>query len=76
MLTIIVRSVLEDEDKFYPQVYLDECLYELYMLEYDRIDISEETDVNKKKASKECDFGILKILVLSMSHFFAMAAMI
>ena len=29
MLTIIVRSVFEDEGKFYPQVYLDECLYEL-----------------------------------------------
>ena len=29
MLTIIVRSVLEDEGKFYPQVYLDECLCEL-----------------------------------------------
>ena len=28
-LTIIVRSVFEDEGKFYPQVYLDECLYEL-----------------------------------------------
>ena len=29
MLTIIVRSVFEDEGKSYPQVYLDECLYEL-----------------------------------------------
>ena len=29
MLTIIVRSVFEGEGKFYPQVYLDECLYEL-----------------------------------------------
>ena len=29
MLTIIVRSVFEDESKFFPQVYLDECLYEL-----------------------------------------------
>ena len=29
MLTIIVRSVFEDEVIFYPQVYLDECLYEL-----------------------------------------------
>ena len=28
MLTIIVRSVFEDESKFYPQVYLDECLHE------------------------------------------------
>ena len=27
MLTIFVRSVFEDEGKFYPQVYLDECLY-------------------------------------------------
>ena len=26
MLTIIVRSVFEDEDTFYPQIYLDECL--------------------------------------------------
>ena len=29
MLTVILRSVFEDEGKFYPQVYLDECLYEL-----------------------------------------------
>ena len=28
-LTIVVRSVFEDEGKFYQQVYLDECLYEL-----------------------------------------------
>ena len=28
MLTIIVRSVFED-DKCYPQLYLDDCLYEL-----------------------------------------------
>ena len=30
MLTIIIRSAFEDKDKFYPQVYLDECLYELH----------------------------------------------
>ena len=29
MLAIIIRSVFEDEGKFYPQAYLDECLYEL-----------------------------------------------
>ena len=29
MLTVIVRSAFEDEDKFYPQVYLGKCLYEL-----------------------------------------------
>ena len=43
----------------YPQVFLDEYLYELQMLEYDRIDgideISQGIDVNKTNASKECD---------------------
>ena len=32
MLTIIVRSVFEDEGKFNPQIYLEECLYELCVL--------------------------------------------
>ena len=29
MLTIIVRSIFEEDGKFYPQVYLGGCLYEL-----------------------------------------------
>ena len=28
-LMVIVRSVFEDDGKFYPQVFLDECLYEI-----------------------------------------------
>ena len=28
-LTIIVRSVFQEDSKCYPQVFLDECLYEL-----------------------------------------------
>ena len=28
-MTIVIRSVLEEDGKFYPQIYLDECLYEL-----------------------------------------------
>ena len=28
-MTIVIRSVFEEDRKFYPQVYLDECLYEL-----------------------------------------------
>ena len=31
LLTIIVRSVFEDEGRFYPQVCLDERLYELWV---------------------------------------------
>ena len=29
MLTVIVRSVFEEDDKYYPQVFLDECLYKV-----------------------------------------------
>ena len=28
-LTLIVRSVFQQNNKYYPQVFLDECLYEL-----------------------------------------------
>ena len=27
-LTIIVRSVFQEDGKYYPQVFLDECLYD------------------------------------------------
>ena len=27
-LTIIVRTVFEEDGKYYPQIFLDECLYE------------------------------------------------
>ena len=85
LLTIIVTCIFEEDGKFYPQFYLDDCLYELrvannlQVLEFDRIDISEEIDVNKTNVSKNVIFvtiGILKILVLNMSHVFAMAVMI
>ena len=29
ILTIVVRSVFEEDGKYYPKVFLDECLYEL-----------------------------------------------
>ena len=53
-MAIVIRSVFEEHGKFYHQVYLDECLYELWMLEYDGIDLSERIDINKTDASKEC----------------------
>ena len=50
------------------------------MLEYDRIDVSEEIDVNKTNASIECDichyWYFLKVLALNMSHIFAMVVMV
>ena len=29
LFTIIVRCIFEEDSKFYPQLYLDYCLYEL-----------------------------------------------
>ena len=29
-ITIAIRSVFQEDGKYYPQVLLDECLYELY----------------------------------------------
>ena len=49
------------------------------MLEYNRIDISEGIDLNKQVSQKNVIFvtiGILKILVLSMNHIFAMVVII
>ena len=46
-MTITIISVFEENGKLYPQVFLDDTLYELNLLEYDRIDISEGTDVIK-----------------------------
>ena len=37
------------------KIFLDERLYDVLMLEYDRIDISEGIDVSKINASKECN---------------------
>ena len=48
-------NFFQEDNKYYQQVFLDECLYELKMLEYNRIDISEGIDINKTNASKECD---------------------
>ena len=50
-MTIVVKSVFEEDGEYYLQVYLDECLYDLKMLQYNRIDISEGIDINKTNAS-------------------------
>ena len=76
-MKIIIISIFEEDGKYYPQVFLDERLYELEMLVYDRIDISEGIDFNKtKKNMIFVIIGILKILVLNMNDIFAVAVMI
>ena len=78
MLTIIVRPVFEDKGKFYPQVYLDECTsYKCWntieLIFQKKLMLIKQMH---KKTAIFVTIGILKILILSTSHIFAMAALI
>ena len=45
MMTIIIRSVFEEDGKLYPEVFLDDTLYELSNREYGKnryFNMSEE----------------------------------
>ena len=78
-LTIVVRSVFEKYGKYYPQVFLEECLYDLQMLEYNREDLSEGIYINKINASKECGichYWYFLDKVLNMNHIFAIVVLI
>ena len=65
-MTIVIKSLIEKDNKFYPEISLNHCSYEIKhslvqrtyknMLEYDRIDLSEGIDVNKTSNSRECSF--------------------
>ena len=53
-LTIIIRFVFQEGEKSYPQIYLDECFYELQtMVQFDRVQDSERIDLDKTDKSKE-----------------------
>ena len=55
-MTITIRSVFEEDDNLYPQVFLDDIwIKHIKMLEYERINILEGIDFNKTNLSKECD---------------------
>ena len=55
LLTIIVSCIFKEDIKFYLQLYLDDCLYDLKtMMKLDRIEDSEGIDLNRTDKSKEC----------------------
>ena len=75
-MTIVVRSFFDDEGKFYPQIYLDQCLH-------DKIDISKGIGINKIAVSQECDICYYWYVVMKnfsyeayLSWLNAMAVMI
>ena len=50
----VFRSVFQEGSEYYSQVFLNECLYKLQMLKYDRIDVPEGIGVNKTNESSRC----------------------
>ena len=64
-MTIIIRSVFEEGGKFYPPVYLDECLYEVSKCcNTTKIDVSEgiEYKTIKQAYQKNACFAIIGTL--------------
>ena len=79
-MTVTIRCVFSEDNRLYPQLFLDKALYSLQkMLKHGRVDISEEIDVNRTDRSKNVCFviiGIFQIKTLIMDHIFVMVAMI
>ena len=75
-MTIIIRSVFEEDGKLYRQVYLDDALYKLNSTE----SIFQKGLILMKQFFLKnvvfATIGILKILVLSMKSIFTMVVMI
>ena len=40
---MVAKSVFHEGNKYYPQAFLDKCLYKSKMLKYDRIDLHKTT---------------------------------
>ena len=54
LLTIIIKFVFSEDNKFYRQLFLDDALYDVQKYyNTKKIDVSEWTDVNKTSASEE-----------------------
>ena len=45
-ITIVVRAIFLENNKYYPQVFLDECLYKIYMKSKNE---SKEIDIKNRE---------------------------
>ena len=74
MLTTVVRSVFKEDGKFYPQTYLDECLYELQKCcNMKNLMFQKELTLIKQVHQKNVCLviiGILKMLVTNLNCMF------
>ena len=79
-MTIIIRSVFEEGGKLYPQVYLDEALYELWKCYSTKnLVFQKKLTLIKQVHQKNVCFviiGILNMLDLNLNHMFVINVMI
>ena len=80
-MTIIIRFFFEEDGKFYPQVFLDDALYECTYKCQNTIEsiLQKKLMLIKQVHQKNVifvSFDILKILVLNMILIFAFVTMI
>ena len=78
-MTIIMKPIFKEDGKYYPQVILDECLYELCKC-CNSIEFmfQKELTLIKQVHQRSMIFvinGILKMLVINFNHMFVMVAM-
>ena len=79
-ITVIVRSVFVEHGKFYPQIYLGKCLYELQKC-CNRIELmlQKELTLIKQVHQKNICFVIivvLKMLVINFNYMFVMVVIL
>ena len=76
-VTIIVRTVFEEDGKYYPHFSLDKCLYELWKCcSTIELIFQKELTLIKQVSQKNVCFvltGILKTLIINFIHMFVMA---
>ena len=54
-LTLILKCIFKEENKYYPQFFRWMFVWVMKMWQYERIDVSEGTDLAKVEKSKECE---------------------
>ena len=57
MILILIKSLLnKDKNNYYHNIFLEIVrMSDINMLFFDRTDISEEVDIDKTRASKDCN---------------------
>ena len=80
LMTVIIRCVFREDGKFYPQLFLDDCLYVLEKCYSTKeLMFQKELTLIRPISQKNVNFvinGFLKMLDLGLNHMFVINVMI